>query len=140
MSTQPRDDFAIFPAFGGDLGSILHAPRRFGTLLGDFFASRRILGTPRGSPGAPLGRSRRTPGTLQDAPGPPPERPGRPEVDFLRLPQREGAILGAPGASRERFLVDFRIDFGGIFGLFVEGIASDFGPAFATGGRITKTD
>ena len=123
MSTQPRDDFAIFPAFGGDLGSILLAPRRLGTLLGDFLAPRRTLGASQASPGARLGRSRGAPGTLRDAPGTPRERPWCPEVDFW-------SILGAPGASRERFLVNFRIDCGGIFGLFCRGNRKRFRAGF----------
>ena len=57
-----------------------------------------------------MGRSRGAPGTLRDAPRTPLERPGCPKVDF-------GSILDASGASRERFLVDFGIDFGRIFGL-----------------------
>ena len=119
ISMQPRDDFAIFPAFGGDLGSILLAPGRLGTFLGDVLAPGRIRRAPQASPGARLGRSRGAPGTLRDAPGTPPERPWCPEVDFW-------SILGAPGASRERFLVDFRVDFGGILGLFWRGNRKQF--------------
>ena len=58
-----------------------------------------------------MGRSRGAPGTLRDAPRTPLKRPGRPKVDFE-------SILGAPGASRERFLFDFGFDSGSFFGLF----------------------
>ena len=98
-STQLHGHFAIFSAFGADLGSILLAPGRLGTLLGDVLAPRSILGAPWASPGAPLRRSRGAPGTLRYAPGTPLERPACSEVNF-------GSIWGARAASWEQFLVD----------------------------------
>ena len=67
-------------------------------------------------------------------PGPlPPERPGCPLSMFGPF-----WVPRAPSGS------DFWSIFGSILAAFSdcfgEGIASDFGPAFATGGRITKTD
>ena len=94
---------------------------------------RRLLGALRAYPGTPLGRSRGAPGTLRDAPGTTLKRPGRPEVDFE-------LILGAaapPGSDFWSILGSILAAFSDCFG---KRTASEFGPIFASGGRITKTD
>ena len=110
IPTRPSDNFAFFPLSEATLERFCMLWGGSGPSWALFLDPRRLLGAPRASPGAPLGRSRGAPGTLRDAPGTTLKRPGRPEVDFE-------SILGAPGASRERFLVDFGFDSGGFFGL-----------------------
>ena len=106
ISSQSSDDFAFFPLSEATWDRICSLQGGSGLSWAPFLGPRRILEAswasperPWDAPGAPRGRSETLPGRLWSGLG------------------ASRSILGAPGASRERFLVDFGIDFGCIFGL-----------------------
>ena len=110
ISSQSSDDFAFFPLSEATWERFCMLRGGSGPSWVLFLDPRRLLGAPRASPGAPLGRSRGAPGTLRDAPGMPLERPWCLKVGSRR--ERNGKVN-----SRERFSIDLGIDFGAIFGL-----------------------